>query len=219
MGNSIASEASRVVPANQEGIYHISLLLLIVTLILFLPEIAHAAPGGGGGGGGAAGAPGTDPLSRTICLVVGWLTGGMGQAIATLGIVMLGIGAMLGKVSWQMALIVALGLSIMFSGAQIVTLLTDHDATFCVGDIGFTAGYMESILCRVAEWSNTSTGRALGTLAIIFVGISALMGKLSAGAAILLGVGIGSMYGAAELGSELVEAMGGTWIECSPTAL
>jgi type IV secretory pathway VirB2 component (pilin) len=216
MANSIASQAaSKTLLDNREEVYNLSLTftLLIAMLITFLPDIAHAAAGGGGGAAGGAGA---DPLSRTICLVVGWLTGGVGQAIATMGIVMLGIGAMMGKVSWQMALIVAFGLSVMFSGARIVTLLTDHDAGFCVGDAAFTAGYIETVLCRVAEWANTAPGRALGTLAIVFLGISALMGKVSAGAALLLGAGIGSMYGADDLGRELVESMGGAWIACSP---
>ena len=217
MGTITASQAVlKTLPNNEGEIYRLSLSFLIATLLLLLPDIAHAA---GGGAGGPVGGAGGDPLSRTICLIVGWLTGGMGQAIATMGIVMLGIGAMLGKVSWQMALIVAFGLSVMFSGAQIVTLLTKQDASFCVGDAAFSAGYLESILCQVAEWSQTATGRALGTLAIIFLGITALMGKVSTGAALLLAAGVGVMFGAEDIGRELVGAMGGTWITCSPVAL
>lgn len=206
MGNVIAPPAaSKALLENREEIYRMSLTLFLAICLLFIPDIAHAADG-------------VDPLSRTICLVVGWLTGGMGQAIATMGIVMLGIGAMMGKVTWQVALIVSFGLSVMFSGAQIVTLLTSKNAGFCVGDPTFTAGYLESILCRVAALASTATGRALSTLAIIFLGITALMGKTSAGVAILLATGIGVMHGADELGQQLVEAMGERWISCSPVA-
>lgn len=196
---------SKPLADNREVIYRLSLSFLALTFLAFLPDSAHA-------GGG-------DPLSRTICLVVGWFTQGMGQAIATLGIIVLGIGAMLGKVSWQMALTVALGISIMFSGARVVELLTAHDASFCTGEAGFSSGYIEAVLCRVAELANTATGRAFGTLAVAILGVSALMGKISAGLAITLAAGIGVMYGAEELGQSIVTAMGGAWIACSPVPI
>lgn len=195
---------SKPLADNRETIYRLSLSFLVLTLLVAFPDNAHA-------GGG-------DPLSRTICLVVGWFTQGMGQAIATLGIIVLGIGAMLGKVSWQMALTVAFGVSVMFSGARVVELLTAHDASFCVGDAGFSSGYIEAVLCRVAELANSPTGRALSTLAIAILGVSALMGKLSAGLALTLAAGIGIMHGAEEIGQSLVTAMGGSWIACSPIA-
>lgn len=193
---------SKPLADNRDVIYRLSLSFLALTLLVLLPDNAYAG----------------DPLSRTICLVVGWFTQGMGQAIATLGIIVLGIGAMLGKVSWQMALTVAFGVSVMFSGARVVELLTAHDASFCVGDAGFSSGYIEAVLCRVAELANSPTGRALSTVAIAILGVSALMGKLSAGLAVTLAVGIGIMHGAEEIGQSLVTAMGGAWIACSPVA-
>jgi type IV secretory pathway VirB2 component (pilin) len=204
MRSSIAPQAgSKPLNDCRETVYRLSMSFLALSFLLVFPETAHA---------------GSDPLSTTICLVVGWFTGGMGQAIATLGIVVLGIGAMMGKVSWPMALTVAFGVSVMFSGAQIVQILTSQNASFCVGDQGFGAGQIEGVLCTVASWANTATGRALGTLAIMFLGITALMGKVSAGLALTLAVGVGTVYGADDIGRALVQSAGGNWVECSPNA-
>lgn len=201
----IASQtASKQLSDDQDNLSRLSISFLALALIIFIPESAYADG---------------DPLSKTICLVISWMTGGLGQAIATLGIVVLGIGAMLGKVSWQMALIVAFGLSVMFSGAQVVNLLTGK-AVVCPIGLSFRAGYLESVLCQVAALANSPTGQALGTLAIIFLGVSALMGKVSAGLALLLSVGIGIMYGADDIGRTLVTSLdGGSWIPCSPTPI
>lgn len=205
MGKTIAPlSASKELVDNREVAYRLSLSFAILALALFIPDSAYAGVG-------------DDPLSKTLCLVVNWFTGGMGSAIATLGIVVLGIGAMMGKVSWQMALIVAFGLSVMFSGARVVELLTGQAAA-CPIDMSFSAGYIETVLCRVAGWASSSTGAALCTLCVIFLGVGALMGKVSAGLAILLSLGIALTIQADEIGSQLVQAMGGLWMGCSPVA-
>ena len=51
------------------------------------------------------------------------LTGALGKAIATLAIIIIGIGALMGKVSWGMAIIVAIGVAVVFGAGQIVQLL------------------------------------------------------------------------------------------------
>lgn len=199
---SAHSAASKPLADSRDTLYRLALYFLLVTVFISIPTAAEAA--------------GTDPLSRTLCLVVGWFTGRMGQAIATLGILVLGIGAMMGKVSWQMALTVAFGVSVMFSGARVVELLTDRNAGFCTGAGGFSSGMIEDVLCNLAAWANQPMGRAFGTLAVIFLGISALMGKVSAGVAILLAVGIGTFYGADNIARSLASAGGVAWMGCSP---
>lgn len=206
MDTSIAqSAASKPLADNRDMLYRLSLYFLLAALFIVLPTSAEAA------------AAGTDPLSRTLCLVVGWFTGKMGQAIATLGILVLGIGAMLGKVSWQMALTVAFGVSVMFSGAEVVSLLTDRNANFCTGQAGFSSGMIEDVLCNLASMANQPVGRALGTLAVIFLGVTALMGKVSAGLALLLAVGIGTFYKADDIAQALASGAGVGWIGCSPS--
>lgn len=46
-------------------------------------------------------------------------TGQLGKAIATVGVLIVGVGAALGRVSWTMAVTVAVGISAMFSARAI----------------------------------------------------------------------------------------------------
>lgn len=195
--------ASKPLTDSRDTVYRLALYFLLVSLFITIPSSAEAA--------------GTDPLSQTLCLVVSWFTGKMGQAIATLGIIVLGIGAMMGKVSWQMALTVAFGVSVMFSGAEVVEILTSRNTAFCTSVGSFDSGMIEDVLCNLAAWANQPVGRAFGTLAIMLLGISALMGKVSAGVALLLGVGIATFYGAEGIARNLASAADIAWMGCSPT--
>lgn len=49
--------------------------------------------------------------------------GGVVPAIASIGVIMLGVGAILGKVSWGMAVLVAVGIAVIFGYGAIVTTL------------------------------------------------------------------------------------------------
>lgn len=70
-----------------------------------------------------------NPISDTLCKVVGWFNGPVGGGIATLAIMVVGIGALMGKVSWGMAIIVGLGVAIIFGADTIVELLSDSAHT------------------------------------------------------------------------------------------
>ncbi len=84
------------------------LFLGLFAVALFVPELASATPS-------------TDtPLGKTLCAVVGWFTGNTGKGIATLAIIIIGVGALLGKVSWGMAIIVGLGVAVIFGAATLV---------------------------------------------------------------------------------------------------
>lgn len=195
--------ASKPLADSCDVLYRLSLYFLLVSAFVIAPASEAAASSA------------NDPLSQTLCLVINWFTGRMGQAIATLGVVVLGIGAMLGKVSWQMALTVAFGVSVMFSGARVVELLTNTSVS-CPATAAFSAGMIEDVLCNLAAMANQPAGRAFGTLAVIFLGITALMGKVSAGVALLLTVGIGTFYKADDIASALAGGAAGGWIGCSP---
>lgn len=71
---------------------------------------------GGGGGGGVIGG--------LLCNVANWFTGSIGQGIATLAIIVLGIGGLFGKVSHGMALVTLVGIATIFGAPQIVEQLT-----------------------------------------------------------------------------------------------
>lgn len=90
------------------------LALALFIAVMVVPEVAMA---GGAGGGG------DNPLTNTLCTLVQWLTGPTGRAVATLAIIIIGVGALMGKVSWGMAIIVALGIAIVFGAPTLLNLL------------------------------------------------------------------------------------------------
>ena len=63
---------------------------------------------------------------------------------------------------------------------------------------------LETILCNGLEIIQGGVGRAIAIFAIIFIGISLFMGKVSWGLAISTALGIGAIFGAASV----VEALG-----------
>ena len=82
---------------------------------------------------GAADPPagGTDAISGVLCIVVKALTGPIGKAIATIAIVVLGIGLFMGKLSWPLALATALGIGMIFGANEIVTWLAPDSGAKC----------------------------------------------------------------------------------------
>ncbi len=68
-------------------------------------------------------ATGGNPIEDVMCNVVFFMTGTTGKAIATIAIIVVGLGALMGKISWGMALIVALGVALVFGAAKIVEAL------------------------------------------------------------------------------------------------
>ena len=105
-----------------EKIFSLALALVVAYALLLVPHEAWAATitigtGSSGGGGTPSG------ISNVLCTVVGWFNGTIGKAIATLAIIVVGIGALMGKVSWGMAIIVGLGVGIVFGASNIVDVL------------------------------------------------------------------------------------------------
>lgn len=77
---------------------------------------------GGGGGGDSA------TIGGLLCRVADWFTGSVGQGIATLAIIVIGIGALMGKVSWGMAIIVGIGVAVIFGAPTIVQELSGNQS-------------------------------------------------------------------------------------------
>ncbi|MFO1242862.1 MAG: TrbC/VirB2 family protein [Rickettsiales bacterium] len=91
-------------------------LALAAAALILTPDMAHALAS-------------PTALSETLCGVVGWFTGPVGAGIATLAIIVIGVGALLGKVSWGMAIIVGLGVAIIFGAPTIVKALSGSAST------------------------------------------------------------------------------------------
>ena len=74
-------------------------------------------------------------------------------------------------------------------------------------DNSFAEGYtvIESTLCKLLAMLTGTIGKGVAAFAIMFVGISLFMGKVSWGLAISTALGIGAIFGAAGI----VKALGG----------
>ena len=64
------------------------------------------------------------PMGSVLCVVVGFVYGNLGRALATLAIIVIGVGATLGKVSWGLAITVGIGISIIFNAQAIMATMT-----------------------------------------------------------------------------------------------
>lgn len=82
---------------------------LTLALVVLMPEIASAAM--------------PDSITNALCNIVMIINNGVAKGLATLAIIFLGLGAMLGKVSWGTAVIVAAGIGVVFGAGGISTLM------------------------------------------------------------------------------------------------
>lgn len=101
-----------------------------------------------GTGDGAAGG-----IANALCNIAGWFQGGVGQAIASLAIIFLGISAFFGKVTWGTALLFAVGVFAIFGSADIVKAIVSGTSS---GD-GWS-GFLSSSGWGVSYSSGTSCG-------------------------------------------------------------
>lgn len=65
-------------------------------------------------------------------------------------------------------------------------------------------------VCKVVQELNGPVGRGIAMVAVIFLGFSLFMGKVSWGLAISLGIGIAAIFGA----GDIVKLMGGKESNC-----
>jgi type IV secretory pathway VirB2 component (pilin) len=100
------------------------LCLLTVAIYMLLANMAMAS-------GLPAGT--NSPMGDVMCRVVYFIYGNLGRGMATIAIIILGVGATLGKVSWGLAITVAVGISVIFNAETIASLMLTGgtSATFC----------------------------------------------------------------------------------------
>jgi len=100
-----------------------SLLVVLAAFVMLLPDMAHAT---------------NTRMGNVLCTVSLWFTGNTGKGLATIAITVIGIGALLGKVSWGMAMIVGIGVAIVFGASAIVSTMGAGAAGSEVGTSGNT---------------------------------------------------------------------------------
>lgn len=98
-----------------------TLCMAFAMVLATMPEFAFAAGTAGG------------TIGRVLCGVVEWFTGPVGKGIATLAIIVIGVGALMGKVSWGMAIIVGVGVAVVFGAKEIVDELAVNGGGGCLG--------------------------------------------------------------------------------------
>lgn len=64
-----------------------------------------------------------DTLAFILCDVADIVMGNLGRGLATCAVLVIGVGATLGKVSWGLAITVAVGISVIFNAPLIVLQL------------------------------------------------------------------------------------------------
>ena len=110
------------VTLGKENMMSFVMALVAVYAVAMLPMDAFALAAAAAGGGGSSDAA-PSAIANVLCDVVGWFTGQIGAGIATLAIIVIGIGALMGKVSWGMAIIVGIGVGVIFGAGSIVQAL------------------------------------------------------------------------------------------------
>lgn len=60
------------------------------------------------------------PMADVLCEIVNWFLGNLGRGLATIGVSAVAIGAIFGKVSWGLALTVAVGIAVMFGASALL---------------------------------------------------------------------------------------------------
>lgn len=63
-------------------------------------------------------------IGDVLCNAADLVQGNLGKGLATIGILSVGVGALFGKVSWTMAVTVAVGIGVLFGAQAIYTALT-----------------------------------------------------------------------------------------------
>jgi type IV secretory pathway VirB2 component (pilin) len=81
--------------------------------------------------------------AKTVfCYLILILSGPVGKSLATIAVIMMGFGALFGKVSCGQAIIMVVGISVTFAAPQIVTyLLPAADTSGCVIPTGTGFGF------------------------------------------------------------------------------
>ena len=92
---------------NLKTVWQIGLLVMLCAVIIMIPDFAYAAYS----------------VDQAICLVANVFSGNAGRGIATIGMCVLGASACFGRVDWIKAMVIGIGVSLMFGAVAMITLL------------------------------------------------------------------------------------------------
>jgi type IV secretory pathway VirB2 component (pilin) len=72
-----------------------------------------------------------EPIAATLCLISNALQGPIGKTVATIAVVVLGVGLFLGKLSWPLAVATAIGIGLIFGSSEMVSWLSNQSGSGC----------------------------------------------------------------------------------------
>lgn len=101
-----------------DNLWQVGLLFCLTAVLLLMPELSFSSTT-------------DDGISTVLCTIVTKLTGPIGKAIGMIALVVLGIGVFMGKLQWQLALSVALGITFIFSAGKIINWLSGQGTSSC----------------------------------------------------------------------------------------
>ncbi len=116
--NGMQSAATELKPARKAMVRY--LVLAGAVAILLEPSMAAAGAGGGGGV--------TSLIDQTANTILGWMNGTLSRSLAVIAIMVLGIMAMFGKLAWETAIKVVIGVVLVFGAASIVNLIATNNS-------------------------------------------------------------------------------------------
>ncbi len=140
-----------------------------------------------------------------VCQYLMILQGTAGKMMATLAVIIMGFLAMLGRISWQYAVVVMVGIACVFGSHQILTILLPGSTSSSCSNallqwsIPGTLGPIERVLCDIHSIITGPVGKALASCSIIMLGFGAMIGKVSYHAALVTAIGIAITFGAPQI--------------------
>ena len=151
------------------------------------------------------------PIEKGLYTVVQSMVGATGIALATIAIIILGIGAMFGKISSPQALVFVVGIVLIFGGASLIgNLYTATTAAKLtqVTNPGAPSNQLVDVFIQLTNAMTSTAGLAIGTIAIMILGVGAMFGKISYPVALIFATGIALVFGAAAIVTNLQNALG-----------
>jgi type IV secretory pathway VirB2 component (pilin) len=103
--------------------------ILIISILVFSTNFLLCtesyATGEGQGQGQGQSTNAGDGIAQVLCNVIEIAQGATGKTIATLVIISMAIGLFLGKITWGVAIAVAVGMGVLFGANTVVGFLAD----------------------------------------------------------------------------------------------
>ena len=111
---------------NEELIdYNLSLRILCTILSVAIIMVAFDSLGGNGSSV-------NDPVGEALCKLIKVFRGNTAKGIAVVGIIVLGIQTLRGKLQWEVALVVVTAIIILFKAPDIVNMVSsDTNSSTC----------------------------------------------------------------------------------------